>query len=90
VVEYGKGADILVHEVYSQASFQTKSEDWKAYHRLHHTSTLELAEIAQKTVPRKVVLYHILFWGSSEKEILEEIHSLYEGDVFVGEDLDIF
>jgi len=90
VVEYGKGADILVHEVYSHAGFQTKSEDWKAYHAVHHTSTLELAEIAQKTVPGKVVLYHILFWGSNEKEILEEIHSLYQGDVFVGEDLDIF
>ena len=90
VVEYGVGANILVHEVYSQAGFNTKSEDWKAYHRDHHTSTLELAEIAKKTAPGKVVLYHILFWGSSEAEMLQEIHSLYKGEVFVGEDLDIF
>ncbi len=90
VVEYGAGADILVHEVYSQAGYETKSEDWKAYHREHHTSTLELAEIARKTAPGRVVLYHILFWGSSEAEMLQEIHSLYKGEVFVGEDLDIF
>lgn len=90
VVEYARGADILVHEVYSQAGYQTKSDQWKAYHGVNHTSTLELAEIAQKTDPGKVVLYHILFWGSSESEILDEIHSLYKGDVFVGEDLDIF
>jgi ribonuclease Z len=90
VVEYGKGADILVHEVYSQAGYETKSADWKAYHAVHHTSTLELAEIAQKTRPGKVVLYHILFWGSSEAELLQEIHSVYKGEVIVGADLDIF
>lgn len=90
VVEYGKGADILVHEVYSQAGYETKSADWKAYHREHHTSTLELAEIAQKTKPGKVVLYHILFWGSSEADLLQEIHSVYKGEVIVGADLDIF
>jgi len=90
VVEYAQGADILVHEVYSQAGFETKSEDWKAYHRVHHTSTLELAEIAKKTAPGKVVLYHILFWGSSEEELLQEIRSVYTGEVIVGWDLDIF
>jgi len=90
VVEYGKGADILVHEVYSQAGYETKSADWKAYHAVHHTSTLELAEIAQKTRPGKLVLYHILFWGSSEEELLQEIHSVYKGEVIVGADLDIF
>jgi ribonuclease BN (tRNA processing enzyme) len=90
VVEYGAGADILVHEVYSRAGFETKSEKWKAYHSVHHTSTLELAEIARKTKPGKVILYHILFWGSSEAELLEEIHSGYQGKVYVGEDLDIF
>ncbi len=90
VVEYATGADILLHEVYSQAGFETKSEDWKAYHRVHHTSTLELAEIARKTEPGKVVLYHILFWGSTEKEMMDEIHSLYKGEVYVGHDLDIY
>lgn len=90
VLEYGTGADILVHEVYSQAGFNAKTEDWKAYHRIHHTSTLELAQIAGTASPGKVVLYHILFWGSSEEELLEEIHSAYEGEVFVGQDLDIF
>jgi ribonuclease Z len=90
VVEYGKGADILVHEVYSQAGFETKSDRWKAYHREHHTSTLELGQIADKTRPGKLVLYHILFWGSSETEILQEIHSKYKGEVIVGQDLDIY
>ena len=90
VVEYATGADILVHEVYSQAGYETKSADWKAYHSVHHTSTLELAEIARKAEPGKVVLYHILFWGSSEAELLQEIQTVYSGEVHVGADLDIF
>jgi len=49
-----------------------------------------LAEIAQRTMPGKVVLYHILFWGSSEAELLQEIHEVYKGEVFVGQDLDVF
>jgi ribonuclease Z len=90
VVEYATGADILVHEVYSQAGYETKSADWKAYHSVHHTSTLELAEIARKAEPGKVILYHILFWGSSEAELLQEIQTVYSGEVHVGADLDIF
>lgn len=90
LIEYATGADILVHEVYSQAGYNKKSDAWKLYHADHHTSTVELAAIAKKTKPGKVVLYHILFWGSGEDELLEEISSEYKGDVIVGRDLDIF
>ncbi|MCK4745989.1 MAG: MBL fold metallo-hydrolase, partial [Bacteroidales bacterium] len=89
VVEYARGADILVHEVYSKAGFDSRPEQWKAYHSVHHTSTLELAEIAGRCKPGKVVLYHILFWGATEEEILQEIGSVYNGEVIVGRDLDI-
>jgi len=90
VLEYSRGADILVHEVYSKAGFDTKPEEWKSYHSLHHTSTLELADIASKAKPGKIVLYHILFWGSSEEELMNEIRTGYGGEVIVGRDLDIF
>ena len=90
VEEYASGADILVHEVYSQAGFENRTEDWKAYHRMHHTSAPEVAGIARTARPGKLVLYHILFWGSTESELLEEILPLYNGPVFVGRDLDIY
>lgn len=90
LIDYATGADILVHEVYSQAGYDKKSDSWKLYHADHHTSTEELAAIAKKAKPGKVVLYHILFWGSSEEELLEEISSEYSGEVIVGRDLDIF
>jgi len=89
IARYASGADILVHEVYSQAGFEKKSPDWQAYHRVNHTSTLELGKLAEKCRPAKVLLYHILDWGSTEEELLEEIHRHYKGEVFVGRDLDI-
>lgn len=90
LASYAKGADFLVHEVYSQTGYETKSDSWKAYHAQHHTSTHELAEIASQSKPDKVILYHILFWGSSEEELLQEINSGYQGDVRVARDLDIY
>jgi len=90
VIEYARGADILIHEVYYKKGYDTKNELWKKYHKKHHTSTVELAEIANKTKPATLVLYHILFWGGSEEELLNEIKEKYSGKVIVGRDLDIY
>ena len=84
---YAKDADILVHEVYSYAGFLNKTPDWQKYHKGHHTSTLELGEIAKRIKPNKLVLSHILFWGSTPDEIYKEITSVYDGEVIVAEDL---
>ena len=34
-------------------------------------------------------VYHVLFWGSSEETVLEEVQEKYEGDVVLGHDLDV-
>ena len=90
IIEYARGADILVHEVYSSAGYEKKSASWKFYHAAHHTSTQELAGIARQAEPGLVVLYHVLFWGATEEELLDEISGIYKGKVIVGRDLDIF
>jgi len=90
VVEYARNADILIHEVYSVKGFNQKSEEWKKYHSGHHTSTTQLGEIATKTNPGVVILYHILSWGSTEREMLDEISVKYPGKVVFGKDLDVF
>ena len=90
LIEMAKGSDILVHEVYSQSGFDRRSEVWKNYHSKHHTSTNELAEIANIAKPKLLLLTHILFWGSSEEEIIDEIGSSYSGKVIVGEDLSVY
>jgi len=90
LIRYSEGADILVHEVYSQAGFDKKTEVWKKYHASHHTSTFELGEIAKKTKPGLLVLHHILFWGATEEELLDEISQIYDGLVSIGSDMMIY
>jgi ribonuclease BN (tRNA processing enzyme) len=82
--------DILVHEVYSWTGFQTRPLKWQKYHSGAHTSTKELAEVAQIVQPGLIVLYHQLFWGQSEASLLEEIQTVYAGKVISGQDLNIF
>ena len=90
LIEMSQGVDILVHEVYSQAGFNRRTEVWKKYHASHHTSTKELAEIANEVQPKLLVLTHVLFWGSTEGEIMEELQSNYSGKVSLGQDLSIY
>ena len=90
IIEYSRGADILIQEVYFKKAFDKKDEFWRNYHAINHTSTYQLAEIAKDTKPSLVVLYHTLFWGGSEEDILEEIAEGYDGKVIVGNDLQIF
>lgn len=90
ITEYASGADILIHEVYYKKAFDAKNDFWKNYHSRNHTSTFELASIAQKAQPKLLVLYHILFWGASDDEIIKEITTGYKGKVIVGKDLDTY
>lgn len=90
VAEYAKGADILIHEIYCKAKYDEKNEFWRKYHALNHTSTYELAAIANKAKPKMVVLYHILYWGATEEQLLNEIAKTYNGKVICGKDLDIY
>jgi ribonuclease Z len=84
---YAKDADILVHEVYSNAGFLKKTKDWQIYHKGHHTSTYEVGEIASRAKPKLLVLSHILFWGADERDILEETRTTFSGNIKIAEDL---
>lgn len=88
--EYARGADILIHEVYSQTKYALKDAFWKDYHADNHTSTLELAEIAREAKPGLLVLYHVLSWGATDEELTAEIRRIYSGKIIVGADLDIY
>ncbi|MDC0902678.1 MBL fold metallo-hydrolase [Gammaproteobacteria bacterium] len=85
--KFAAGADILVHEVYSNAGFLKKTKDWQLYHQGHHTSTFEVGEIASRAKPKLLLLSHILFWGSTTDEILKETQSTYKGEIKIAEDL---
>ena len=82
-----KGVDILVHEVYSSEGFETKSNDWKIYHKAHHTSSIDLGILAKEINPKILVPSHILFWGASENSIMKDIKLNFSGKVILAKDL---
>jgi len=85
------GCDVLVHEVYSQAGLMRNPENEREYHRRFHTSTAELAKIAEAAKPKLLVLDHVLFWKSTPQDVLNEIKAAgYTGKVVVANDLDVF
>ncbi len=85
-----RGCDLLVHEVYSAIGFQRRPVAWQRYHAAVHTSTHELAALANEVRPGLLVLVHQLFWGISEDALVAEIRERYDGAVVSGHDLDIY
>ena len=90
LISHGENLDYLIHEIYSQKGFNNKTPDWQKYHQAHHTGPKEVAEIANLLQPKSLILSHILFWGSSEQEILDEVKTFYSGKIIVAEDGMIF
>lgn len=90
IIEKSKGADILIHEVYSYEKFLGRSKFWQGYHSKFHTSTHELADIALQAKPGLLILYHQLYWGASDRDLIREIKEKYNGKVVSARDLDIY
>ncbi len=85
--KFSKNADILVHEIYSSEGFLTKTEDWKIYHKAHHTSSKDIGNIAEDLNIKTLVLSHILYWGADDKSILNDINnSSFKGNTFIAFD----
>ena len=90
VVKACNGCDVLIHEVYSQAGFDGRTQEWQAYHSASHTSSGELAKIAEQAKPKLLILYHQLLWGPTPEQLLSEIRKTYKGKVVYGNDLDVY
>ncbi len=90
VVKACNGCDVLVHEVYSANKFPSRPPEWQRYHAQAHTSTIELAKIATQAKPKLLVLYHQLFWGATDEDIVNEVKRGYAGPVQSGRDLEVY
>lgn len=90
LIQHAMNCDILIHEVYSAKDFSKLSPANQAYFSTFHTSTEQLAAIANKVKPKLLVLTHQLLFGSTKDELLHEITSRYSGEVKYGNDLDVF
>lgn len=90
LIANAKDCDILIHEVYSMEGLAKREQRWKDYHSTFHTSTKQLADIANRVKPKTLVLIHQLLFGSTEESLLKEIEQHYSGKVISGKDLDVF
>lgn len=83
-----KGCDVLIHEVHTPASLATRPETFQQFASKYHSTTTQLAELAQQAKPRLLVLYH---WVAlSREELFDDMRSRYGGLFVVGRDLDIY
>jgi ribonuclease BN (tRNA processing enzyme) len=90
LVDIAKGCDVLIHEVYSAVGLENQPEEWQKYHSTVHTSSYELAEIANLVRPGLLVMYHQLLWGRTEEDLISEVSEQYSGEAVSGHDLDVF
>lgn len=91
VVDACNGCDVLVHEVYSAERFTRREPEWQRYHAQAHTSTRELAAIATRARPGTLLLYHQLYWGSTDADLVRELRAAgYSGRLVPARDLGIY
>lgn len=90
LVKNAMGCDILIHEVYSMQGLAKREKRWQDYHSTFHTSTEQLAQIANTVKPKLLVLTHQLLFGSTKESLLDEIKQKYNGSVAYGNDLDVY
>jgi ribonuclease BN (tRNA processing enzyme) len=90
IVRACDGCEVLVHEVYSAERFRERPPEWQRYHADAHTSTAELGALATRARPKLLVLYHQLFWGASDDDLVREVRSGYAGAVVSARDLGVY
>jgi ribonuclease BN (tRNA processing enzyme) len=96
LLDHSRGCDVLIHEAYSLVESRNAARPTPEFRRRHHTSSIELAEIANKMKPGLLITYHRSNTGegshaSDQEDVLvAEIRQTYDGKVVAARDLDIY
>jgi ribonuclease Z len=95
VIEYGKGADLLVHEVCAARPELLMNESLRRVME-HHTSPREAGRVFAQARPKMAAYTHLVLLGTDTvppltvDEIVAETRETYQGPLAVGEDLTSF
>jgi ribonuclease BN (tRNA processing enzyme) len=84
------GCDVLLHEVYNPRPLSSETHPTLRYFQAFHTSAQELSTIANAAHPRLLVLYHQMFEGLPEQDLLDQLKQTYKGKVASARDLDVY
>jgi len=94
LIEHCQKCDVLIHETYADAYRPAAMANWLEYRAKYHTTTLQLAEIANKAQPGLLIMHHRGVGPAgheiSDAQYLEEVGRTYRGKVVVGQDLEIY
>ncbi|GAB3677167.1 MBL fold metallo-hydrolase [Salinisphaera aquimarina] len=90
VAQQAEGADILIHEAISEQGLSKLPPFWQDYHHAAHTTSSDVARIANAAKPKLLVLVHNLFYGADERSTLDEVRADYHGRVVLADDLDVY
>lgn len=88
--EKARGADLLIHEVISDKGLSENSPFWQAYHKSAHTLASDVGKIANDAQPKTLVLYHGLFYGTAEADVVAEVAEFFKGKIVLADDLELF
>jgi ribonuclease Z len=92
VIKYGKGADLLVHEV-AMARPELMKEPYIQRIIGHHTVPYDCGRIFAQTRPKLAAFTHVVLLASKEvpppslDDLVAEVRQTYDGPLEVGEDL---
>ena len=94
LIENCRKCDVLIHEAFSLDYVPANVPQWTEYRSRFHTTTAQLADIARKTKPKMLVLYHrgVRLAGGeiSDEQYLAEVRRGYDGPVMIAHDLDVY
>ena len=90
LVEMATGADVLIHEAISEEGVAGLERSWQQYHAGAHTRTGDLARVARSARPKLLVISHVLSYAAPVETALSEVRALYDGEVVLANDLDVF
>lgn len=82
-----RDADILIHEVMSTEGVSRLSPNWQKYMYHAHTSSEQVAALANAVKPKKLILNHAIFFGVSKEALMKEVSNHYLGETILAEDL---
>ena len=95
LIDHSHDCDVLIHEAYSMMAYRNATRPSPEFRRRHHTSSAELAEIANRVKPGILVTYHRSSIGeeasgTDQDVLIDEISCGYKGRVVAANDLDVF
>jgi ribonuclease BN (tRNA processing enzyme) len=94
LVDSCRKCDVLIHEAYSEDYRPADMANWLEYRSKYHTTTTQLADIANKAQPALLIVHHRGVGPRGreipEEQYLSEIRRTYSGKVVVGHDLDVY